>query len=244
MKKHIYTVIVVVLTVLVNLSIANAAPVSNSGASMDYAVNDQSLSGWCIGVYGSSRDRDVRLDKTNFEFELEQQKVMFYVGYSVIRSLLIYAVVGENETTPLGMGQIDPAHEIEFGGGIQLNLLDRDLPDPTLMENLFRINAGAQITHTSSEYPGFNWEWEEVMAYLTFSIVNELDGSKLFLPNAIALYVGPVYSSIISDDIEQVGDEFGYNIGMEVFFTESVSFDLGLRRFDETGFAGGLHIRF
>ena len=68
-------------------------------------------------------------------------------------------------------------------------------------------------------------------------------GNKFFNPNSIAIYGGPMFSYIQSDDIE-ADKEFGFMAGVEVFVSESISLDAGIRQFDGTGFEGGIHIRF
>ena len=133
--------------------------------------------------------------------------------------------------------------EFEYGAGLRLNILDHEIPDPTLFENRLRITAGAQYTWTQADQDLYPWKWEELVADLTVSIVNDIEGNALYLPNSIALYVGPVLSIIRSDTIK-ADDKFGYSAGVEVYFTECVSFDLGIQKLDDTGYVGGLHIRF
>jgi len=244
MKKLIISAVVVALTVFHQVPAARAVPVGNSDTDLDYIVDDSSLHGWCFGVYLVEQDIDIQVKSVKANLLMEQEKAMVYLGINLFPWIMVYATAGESETAIDGWFFGDPAHEVEYGGGFQANLLSREIPDPTLMENKLRVNAGAQYVVASSDIIGEEWEWAEVTANLTVSIVNDLDGNRLFLPNSIALYVGPFYFDIISDDISHRGDEFGYEIGMEVFFTESVSFDFGMRRLNDSGLTAGMHVRF
>ncbi len=244
MKKILLCAVVVVLSLSVNLPFAQAVPVSNSGTDLDYIIDDSSLHRWCFGVYALEQDIDIKIKSNNFTMILEQQKAMAYLGYNIFSWMMVYGTIGESENRLDGWQFVDPAHELEYGAGFQVNILSREIPDPTLFENKLRITAGAQYTVASTDVPGAEWRWAEVTAHVTLSIVNDIAGNKLFLPNSIALYGGPIYSDIISDDIVQLGDEFGYNLGLEVFYTESVSFDIGLRKLSDTGVTAGLHVRF
>jgi len=80
-------------------------------------------------------------------------------------------------------------------------------------------------------------------ASLTFSIVNDLEGNKFYYPNSIALYAGPVLSDLQGSDFNEK-NVLGFAVGLEVFLTESISLDAGIKQFEHTGYSGGLHLRF
>lgn len=226
-------------------SLCHAVPVSNSNGARDYLINDASLNRWSFGIYGEEREWNVRTDPQNIPYSLDSRKIMAYVGLNLTRWLMVYGTIGESETelkNTLFAG--DAGYEMAYGGGVHLNILDHEIPDPTLLENKLRVVAGFQYIFADTDQFMADWEWEEYLAYLTISLVNDIDGNKLFLPNSIAIYAGPAYTDIRSDDIEQTSDEFGYMAGLEVFYTESISLDIGVQSFHSTGLTAGMHIRF
>lgn len=236
--------VVVTLLLFGQLSVSLAVPVGNSNAGRDYLINDSALSRWSVGVYGADRDREIDLDGSPLSFTLEQRKSMVYVGFNLSSWLMVYGTIGESESKLRGVQFPDASNELEYGAGVHVNVLDHEIPDPTLFENKIRVNIGGQYTFAETDHAFADWQWEEYMVYATVSIVNDIVGNKLFLPNSIALYGGPVYSGIRSDDIKQTENEFGYNVGLEVFLTESVSLDIGIEKYDATGYAVGVHVRF
>jgi hypothetical protein len=82
-------------------------------------------------------------------------------------------------------------------------------------------------------------------ASLTASLVNHVAGSKLFLPESIAIFAGPAYSETMNDDIDDSPDEqIGFTGGLEVYQTKRVSYYARLDDFDKTGYAVGVNVRF
>ena len=243
MKTSSYLLTAVVLFGLSTL--CQAVPVSNSNGARDYLVNDSSLNRWSVGIYGGERERNIRTDPHNIPYSIETRTFMAYLGFNLTRWLMVYGTIGETETELKNTPFTDDAgYELAYGAGVHVHLLDHEIPDPTLLENKLRLVAGLQYVFNQTDQPIADWEWEEYMAYLTVSLVNDIAGNKLFLPNSVAIYAGPAYSDIRSDDIDQTSDEFGYTAGLEIFYTESVSFDIGIQDFGTTGLTGGLHVRF
>ncbi|MDP6490801.1 MAG: hypothetical protein QGG69_03390, partial [Kiritimatiellia bacterium] len=97
--------------------------------------------------------------------------------------------------------------------------------------------------YTEAEWLGSEVRWQEGTAFITVSIVNDTTGNKIFNPNSVAVYVGPFYNYIDSDDI-RLEDDFGFMAGIEVFMTDHITLDLGLRHMDAMTYEGGVHIRF
>jgi opacity protein-like surface antigen len=163
-----------------------------------------------------------------------------YVGLEVTPWATIFVGGGMGDHQ-LGMTESDTRHKLE--AGILVNLIDHEILDPTLFEDKLRVNAGASWAYTEAEWVDQDVRWQELTAFLTVSVVNDTTGNKFFNPNSVAVYAGPLFNYIQSDEIE-LRDELGFLAGIEIFLTESISLDLGMRHISTTGFEGGLRIDF
>jgi len=105
------------------------------------------------------------------------------------------------------------------------------------------LSTGASITMSQGDWRGDSVDWNEVCVSMTASVVNDVAANKFFNPEAIALYVGPLFSMLQSSDLEE-DNKFGLTVGVEVMVSESLSFDIGVRHFESSGVNGGLHLRF
>lgn len=227
--------------------VVSALPIANSNAGRRYLLLTGELSRWSCGIYYEDGEREVEV--RGMDTMMQSRKGLVYVGFDVMSWCTAYAIAGPNKTK---FGDSDYSdNELEYGGGANVNLLDYDILSPTLYEDALRINAGAQYTFTESEWRGRDVEWRELLATLTVSIVNDLDGNKFFLPESIALFGGPVFSYIDSSSISGVdgtslkaNDKMGFTAGLEFFVTDTVTFDVKLKKFDSESYAAGLHFHF
>jgi len=174
---------------------------------------------------------------------MKSSRYAAYVGYDMVRWLTTYAVFGQSKT------RLDDfeygSSKALYGLGIRFNLLEQEILDPTLFEDTIRVHGSVQYVATGGEFLREEMNWRELDAALILSIVNEVEGNKDYLPFAIAVFVGPLYSNITSnDDLQEEGDTLGIIGGLEVFYTQRVSFDVGVESFDATGYFGGINVRF
>ena len=240
MKKTIILGLAVLLNTgaLCNLHAA-AREVSNRGR--DYMVGPAELSAVSCGAYLDTLTRDV--DIMRMPESMRVSKIMAYVGYDVTSWLTPYLTLGQATTR----FDFDPSSsKLAYGGGLQFNFMDHEVPDPTLLEDRIRLNGNVQYTRTGAEDQwGNDLTWGELESSLTVSIVNDLDGNIQFMPDSIAIFLGPMYSGVQSGDIKG-GDSsaFGFLIGLEVFYTQRVSLSAQYNKVGEDGFAAGLNVRF
>ncbi|MDA1044733.1 MAG: hypothetical protein O3C57_05860, partial [Verrucomicrobia bacterium] len=158
-----------------------AAPRAATSAGENYLVTERDLSGWSIGLFGNSRERDVTLDKTLSTTTLDETRVLGYVGYRLFSWVSVYLYGGQTDATLARQNSTGTV----TGGALEFNLLSQLLMDPGLEEDHFRVHSTVSYTSSEAESGLATWEFNEVEANLTFSIVNELSGKKPFLPQAI-----------------------------------------------------------
>jgi len=241
MKRSLTVICVAVLVLEGTCSLVPALPVAGSNTGREYLMGVSDLGNWSCGIYSRMLERDIDFLGIDSLMNMKSKSIIGYVGYDLVRWLTTYVLAGQNESEFGNTGYGDG--ELEYGIGMYFNLLDHDILDPTLFEDKIRINAGCQYSESKTESVGSNVEWSEVCASLTLSIVNDLDGSKRYVPNSIALFAGPVYSDIDSSTINE-RDVFGYTAGIQVFYTEKVSFDIGVENFENDTYVSGVNVRF
>lgn len=226
-------------SLLVLGSVAWAVPVGNSNLGTDYLIGGGTPGFLSAGVFGGQTKRDIQ--NGLLAMQLDSMEALAYVGLDVLPWFTVYGAAGMAEHK-LDMSERADA-EPEYEVGVSLNIYDQEVMDPTLFEDRIRINASAGVGFSQARWCCQDVSWREFMASVTLSVVNDCHGNKRFVPESIALYVGPAYSDLDSDDLDE-DEQIGLVGGLEVFMTESTSFDLGVRHFDGTGFTGGLHVRF
>lgn len=240
MKKCKVLIYVVVFLVAGKFSPLFAVPIGDSNLGRKYLVTAEDLGNWCCGLYSSSRDRDVQSGGKTLP--MKSHTMAGYVGYSYKPWFITYVVIG-NSKTKIGFSG-HPNSESEYGFGMLFNILDHDILDPTLFEDRIRINAGWQYSASKTQWgAGNKTKWRELSASLTVSIVNDIVGDKRYYPMSIALFAGPIYSDIMSSSIDEK-EKFGFTAGLEVFYTQRVSFYCGIENFGDDAFMGGVNVRF
>ena len=236
MKKLTYFVGGVLICLLCS-SVVHAEPRPGGSEGKDYLINTSDLGYWCFGAYTLHRDRQVEV--SGLTTSLLEQKNMAYVGFHAMPWATLYGSFGQS-SRDLGTG-FDES-EGEYGVGIHFNILDHMFSDPYLIEDRIRLNGYVQylFSKTAAGLPGDD-TLEERSASLLLSIISKPDAGVSFWPDAIALYLGVVYSDIESSMLNE-SDTMGYTAGLEFFITESISLYIGLESFEESGYRAGLHV--
>lgn len=239
MKERIFIISVVVLLVAGSFSTLLAVPIGSSNLGREYYTGVSDLDQWSCGFYYNLRDRHIRA--AGQQYLMKSRKLAGYVGYDFKPWFTTYGMLGSNET------EIEPTvtsgASSEYGFGMIFNLLDQEILAPTLFEDRIRVNAALQYTKTKAVWVGRSTKWRELFASLIISIVNDLDGNRLYLPISISLFGGPIYSNMTSSSFNE-SDSLGFTAGLEVFFTDKVSFYVGTERFDSDAFMTGVNVRF
>jgi len=239
MKNNtLYIRIAVLLAVLSIVSSGIAAPLADSNRPLDYIIAVKDLSAFGIGTYIEVIDRDVELNDVP-ETRLKTERAMLYFSWNIMPWINTY-ISGGSSRHKFGEYSSYSDEDLEWGAGIRLNLLDNEILAPTLIEDKIRLNAGLHYANVSIDSPASS-DWQEITGSITLSIVNDVRGNKFFLPRTISLYAGPIYSSIIGDDIEEE-DAFGYAAGLEMHLNKKISFDIGVQHINEPSLAAGLHL--
>ena len=220
---------------------AQAVPIGNSNVSREYALGSAWLERWGCGVTFSQRERDVKIKNLDLDVLLKTERLTGYIGFDVLPWMTVYGGGGSSETEFGEWGKGDSG--TEYAAGIQLRLLDKDMLNSTLLEDKLRVSATVQYGASDTEWFGETLEWTELYANLLVSIVNDVEASKYFNPFSIGLFGGPVLSDLQGDDIDE-DSMVGFVGGIEIHYSRSVTITGGIEHFDESGYFGGVHIRF
>jgi len=217
---------------------AHAAARSN--VAMDYLYRNPTLKKFTVGFYGGEMKRDITLFGMQ-NTTISSTRYYGYLGYDIARWINLYGILGSNDATLPNTSAMDS--ELLYGVGLSFNLLNHSIREPTPMEDAIRVNGDLRMISTKAEFPSASVSWQEISGSLRFSLVNFPIGDKRYRPEAIALYAGPAFSFIQSDDVE-AKQEFGFIGGLEVFFFDSFSLDLHVENYDTSSVFGGINIRF
>ncbi|MBN2301437.1 MAG: hypothetical protein JXN60_02850 [Lentisphaerae bacterium] len=222
-----------------------AMPVGNSMDSINYRYHASDLSQWSAGVYLSPRERNISHDLIQDYTLLSEDTITLYLAYDYKRWVSLYCSVAGGESSTDGW---ESEGIYDIGAGLRLGLLDHDIMDPWLIEDRIRLTGYLQQTITGTKLAGKDVQWIETYASLVLNIINEVTGNKSYLPHAIGVFIGPVFSDIQSRGLSNMSvneqRQFGYTAGIEIFYTERVSFELGLENFGPSATKAGIHVRF
>jgi hypothetical protein len=220
-----------------------AGPRQPGNFGRDYVLNAQALSRWSLGGYFTTRDRDVLVTGRRVPTDMKNTAIMGYVGAEILPFLSAFVGLGESRTKFKPESHDDTGLCVAFG--LQGNLLDHEIEDPALLEDRLRVNAELEYYFKEAEWRGRDLEWEELAASITLSIVNDIQGNKLYLPESLAVFGGPAYLDIQGSDVREAsGDSFGYTLGLDIFYSKRISFFSRVEVFEETGYAGGVNVDF
>ena len=216
-----------------------AGPRAASSNNENYLVTERDLSGWSVGIYGSQRERDVKLKNSGARTSLDESRVLAYAGYRLFSWVTVYLYAGQR-STDLGSSSDSGT---AMGGSLEFNLLSQLILDPTLEEDRIRIHSSVAYTSSGAESGATPYDYTELEADLTFSIVNEVSGHKGYLPQAIGLTAG-ILGSVLNGDLEENGESIGYMAGLDVLYTEHITFTFGIDSLDSTGVFAGANLTF
>ena len=218
-----------------------AQPMGNSDLGRSYLVSTADLSKWSGGVVGRTRERDVTVNGSVFEQTMKRTRGMAYVGYRLLPWLTTYGGVGVG-WAKIGNGDYGDM-EMELTTGLHANLLHHDIMAPTMLEDHIRIDAGCEYSTAKTQSSLGDLEWQELSASLLLRFVNDISGNKLFSPESIAVFVGPLYSDLLGDDVDEE-DPLGFTAGIDIHATERVSVALGVERFDAESIVFGVNVNY
>lgn len=236
---------ITVLTIAFVCLPALASPRGGRNQAIHYLDRESEHEKLSVGVYYHYRQRDVAIDGSGIAGELEENRFVGHAGYDLLHWLTVYGIAGWNDADiGRAVSSKDSNANLVLGASVGMDLFSHEIQDTVVMEDKFRINASASIFSTEFEASGKDRDYVEFDAKLTFSLVNDLSGNKYYVPESIALFVGPIYNDLVSGDVDETGDRFGVTAGLEFFSVERVSVSFRIEQFDETGFIGGLNIHF
>ncbi len=218
-----------------------AVPLGRSNEGVNYLFKDPVLSRITAGVYGGEVNREIKFKDSGFETEMSASRVTGYLGISVLEWLNVYGIAGQNSTEIPGMAE--PDGEAIYGGGVSINLLNHFLREPVPIEDAFRLNLGLQFLTTEAQFGNEIFGWDEFSGALTLSIINHTTGNKEYTPESIAIYLGPAFSMIRSDDFEAKNNT-GVVGGLEIFFTDSFAVDIRVEYFEKASASAGINLHF
>ena len=234
MKKFISLALVAFVLTAVS---AAAMPTGNSYKSRNYVVNSSDLSRWTVGYFSDKRDRFVLLPSRTTMVSANQ---MLYIGYDIIPEIMLYGVIGDTDTR---FGSRPFYNDTSYAAGLRIGLLDEDIMETMEMEDRVRLTATFQHGWFSSIYRNNEIEWKETYGSLVASVVNDIEGNKMFFPKAIAIYAGLIYSDLDDSSVVEK-KKTGFTYGLEFYFGEKISMDLGVDRIDNESYRTGFQLRF
>jgi hypothetical protein len=223
---------------------ASAAPRNTGNSGIDYLRGADDLAGWSFGLYMDGSGRSLRIHDDATTTDIDMARTMMYVGYDVVRWMTLYVPAGEGRAQ-FGPGSFQDA-SLAIGGGVQLNLIDVEIPDPQLIEDKLRLNSTIQGIYSSSDYRDGSLDWTELYADLTLGLVNDGFGFSFLSAESLIFFAGPYYSTLLGSDFDGSGgqSQVGMTAGAEMFLTKRVSLNCRGNFGEMTGFAGGLNVRF
>ena len=226
MKASQFHLIAAALLLAVGMPTLQAAPRAAEASGAHYLIAAESLEHWHLGGYYRYQERELKGVDT-----LKQSKAMMHLGRDIFPWLAIYGVVGSSQAKlEHGWGGYSDS-ALEYGGGAWLNLLDHDILGNLMLESRLRLQALGQISRSSPEINGTDTSYTEFYGNLTLSIVNELIGNKSIWPDAIALFVGPVYNHIESNKLDEKGSSVGLIGGLDFYITKGVTMSLSYEHY-------------
>jgi opacity protein-like surface antigen len=240
MNKTTHTFAVLVIGLITSTLSLCAMPLGSSEPS-DYLITGQDLSRLTMGVYAVQSSRQITWDRSGITDVMDSDLVQAYLGYDVLDWLTVYAIGGAIESKIEGAEAGNS--ETELGLGFRVNVLNHFIREPTPVEDVIRINMGVEYVQSSFDTGVASSDWDELTVALTLALVNNTDGNKYYSPESIALYAGPIYSAITGDNFE-TEDNVGLIAGLEFYITDTFTFDIQVKRFEEMSVGGGFNFRF
>lgn len=242
MKKSAFPLILLASIVLGGMAMSVlAVTMPSSDDGIRYVVESSDLSKWTAGIYWKERSREV--EANGLDYNLDRTKIMAYFGYDPVRWLTTYCTFGTSDFDVDAWNDTGTDGNSDIGIGLHFKILDHDIFSPTLMEDMFRISGGWEYTQSYVEWDDSDQEISELYGWLTIGIVNIINGNKYFVPNGISLFFGPLYSDLRGGPFDET-NKAGFTIGLEFYYVETITFNMGVEYFDAQRFFSGVHVRF
>ncbi len=204
--------------------VANASSIGHISAGRKYYFAARDLQPWSAGVYVKSGKRDIR------QGSIDTTRFALYAGYDYFPWVTTFAKVGSNNTSiDTVVPTTDDEFNMELGFGQRFNIFHHEILDPDLFENRILVNAAWEFSTTQARRGNRDQDFRELQASVTLSLVNDVVGSKLYLPHSIGLFAGPTFS-LIDTSGASTRNDFGVIAGLEVFLTKRVSFHASMEQ--------------
>lgn len=243
-RTHLLVFVGVAVALSAALPGASAEPLGNMATPIDHLIVAQNLHRFGVGVYGGVIERGVDVTDGPSDRSLNGDELMAYLSCYPMNWLSAYAGGGYGRFKLSGDGGGYGEKASQWAFGLRANLLDHDLADPWIFEDRIRLSANAHYgLYDAPVGPYRDAEWSEFKGSLLVSIVNDVVGNKHFLPQTVALYAGPIYSTIGGDDLEET-ENFGFAAGLQMQLSAHTSLGIGAEDMDGTSFLAGLDVRF
>jgi hypothetical protein len=249
MKKTFAITCAVATITLGSFAVSFAAPVpTDSNSGKDYFLSVPDLNAWSCGVSFESMDRKLRVPdiyRRTPQDKYRGVKSLGFVGYDFEPWFEGYLTAGLS-TTKINKQLSDGNNGPAYGLGVHFNIIDKDIPDPTLWDDKIRVTAGAQYLgfNGTDPYTGKTVQLGELSGSIIVSVVNDLQGSKEFLPNSIGVFGGLIYSDLTNAKNVMADSTVGFIAGLESYYTESVSFVFAVEQIGGSGYLAGINVRF
>jgi hypothetical protein len=252
MKKTFAITCAVATIMLGTFAASFAAPMpTDSNSGKDYFLSVPDLHTWSCGLSLESSDRNLKVpDFTQRLGQVPQDKyrsvkTLGFVGYDFEPWFEGYVTAGLSTTKinpNLSEGNNGPA----YGIGVHFNIIDKDIINPTLADDKIRVTAGAQYLgfNGTDPYTGKTVQLGEFSGSALIGIVNDVQGSKEFLPNSIGIFGGLIFSYITNAKNVMADETIGFMGGLNAYYTESVSFVLAVEQIGGSGYLAGVNVRF
>ena len=227
------------------VSVAHATPRAAEASGADYLVAAENLNGLHIGAYYRYTSREIN----HGVYSLSQDNIAGILGLDLLDWISVYGIFGTADAqlkNDFGGYRSDRDYDLIYGGGGWINILDHDLISNLSCETRIRLTASAQITFGKPEIAGIESAYSDFYGAVTLGVVNELLGNKNMWPDAIGVFVGPVWSIFDCDEWETTGDEMGFAFGLDLYITRRVGLSASYETYgsDDDAVNFSLNVRF
>lgn len=242
MKLNLQTTLIAAAVAAFACGRAYASPRAAEASGADYLVSAEDLDGFHIGGYYRYTSREIDHGYNS----LSQDAFAFILGYDVLGWASVYGIAGVTDAQLDRYDYGDHDYSFIYGAGAWVNILDHDLISNLSTETKIRLTATSQITFGAPEVYGDECKYSDFYGAVTLGIVNELVGNKNLWPDALGVFVGPVWSVFDCDDLDTTGEEVGFAFGLDIYVTRRVGISLSYETYgsDDDAVNFSLNCRF
>ena len=168
------------------------------------------------------------------DFRLDATSLSLFLGYDVMKWLTVFGTLGQSEnSSDFVLGQSDD-RQFKWSIGANVNLYKWYINEPEVMAgDRVTVRLFAEFASYEADTGAGNMDWDDVfvalpIAYERFERNDRIDNdSELF---RISIYAGPAVS-IINGSLDtgkgdtgfEAKEDFGVVVGLDVYFTHSIS---------------------